>query len=344
MEKISFIIPIYNVKVEELDNCLKSIVNQNWQYYEIILVNDGDNNQALIDYCSRITNKNIKYLYQKNAGSAVARNNGLDNCTGKYIMFVDSDDILTPNLNKELEKIFKMNKDIDFAIFDYSIYDLSNEEIHTLKVKDNLYDSKVQILSNIMFYPNCFNDFMFGSIWAKIFNISFLKKNNIKFKPELRKAQDRMFMLEVINKSNNILYFPIYSYKYKSNNNSICHKLNYKMIDYYKKLYSNIIDYKEKNSLDDSIFKFVEYNIVNEILPLCIFHRDNNIKYIQKRREFLDLYNYFDLRHKTNQILYSDIPTLKGKIKLFLYRYKFIFLLYMFFVMKQNHKFKSIFK
>ena len=346
MNKISFIIPVYDVNIEDLNNCINSITSQKLLEYEILIINDGSKNKNIEKECKKISfnNSNIKYYYQNNSGSAVARNTGIENATGDYIMFVDADDMLVKGFINELYNIINKNSKNEIIVFDYSYWDLSNEEIQSLKTKENFTNKKEEILSNILYYPNKLNNFMFGSIWAKLFSKKFLNKNKISFEPELRKAQDRRFMMEVIYNSDKILYYPIYSYKYRTNNNSICHKLNYNMINYYKKLYDSLIKFKKDHELDDKIYKFLEYNIVNEILPLSIFHIENKKKYHEKKIEFNRLYEEYNLYYKTRKINFSEIPSIKGKFKLIFYRYKFIFLLYIFFIIKQRKIIKNAYK
>jgi len=101
--KVSIIVPIYNVE-KYLRKCLDSLVNQTFDDYEIICVNDGspDNSQAIVDeYKGRYSN--IVSIIQKNKGLGGARNTGIENAKGDYIMFVDSDDEL---VNNALEKLY----------------------------------------------------------------------------------------------------------------------------------------------------------------------------------------------------------------------------------------------
>lgn len=94
--QISVIIPVYNAE-PYLPECLDSVLKQTYQNFEIICVNDGsaDNSLAVLkEYAS--LDKRIKVLSQKNQGQSVARNKGLDEAKGKYILFLDSDDFLHP--------------------------------------------------------------------------------------------------------------------------------------------------------------------------------------------------------------------------------------------------------
>ena len=118
MEKISVIIPVYNVE-KFIEQSIKSVLNQTYKNLEIILVDDGstDSSGSICDEYSK-KDKRIKVIHQDNKGLSGARNSGLDIATGKYIMFLDSDDYFENNsceiLYSEIEK-----KQADYVIGNY---------------------------------------------------------------------------------------------------------------------------------------------------------------------------------------------------------------------------------
>lgn len=96
-ELISIVIPVYKVE-EYLDRCIDSILNQTYTKYELILVDDGspDRSGEICDqYADR--DQRITVIHQKNQGPSAARNNGIERAKGKYLMFVDADDYITPD-------------------------------------------------------------------------------------------------------------------------------------------------------------------------------------------------------------------------------------------------------
>ena len=94
---ISVVLPIYNVE-KYLNRCIKSIITQTYKNLEVILVDDGSP-----DHCPRICDEwakkdaRIKVIHKKNEGLGMARNTGIENATGEYICFVDSDDYIAPD-------------------------------------------------------------------------------------------------------------------------------------------------------------------------------------------------------------------------------------------------------
>lgn len=93
-KKLSVIIPVFNTDKELLIRCFESIEKQTYQYFEVLVIDDGSEkeySQFLESCCNQY---GYQYIWQKNAGVSVARNNGIDRCSGEYISFVDSDDYL----------------------------------------------------------------------------------------------------------------------------------------------------------------------------------------------------------------------------------------------------------
>ena len=109
---ISVIVPVYNVE-EYLEECLESIRKQTYQDIEVILVNDGstDGSQAICEYFCQ-TDKRFRLINQKNQGQSVARNRGVKESVGQYILFVDSDDVINTNVLEVLLPYMKTDVDI----------------------------------------------------------------------------------------------------------------------------------------------------------------------------------------------------------------------------------------
>lgn len=108
MVQISIIIPVYNV-AKYLPECLESILNQTFQDFEVICVNDGskDNSLEILEEYGKKDNR-IKIITKENGGAGSARNKGLEFAEGKYIQFLDGDDYFEPQM---LEKLYNLAKE-----------------------------------------------------------------------------------------------------------------------------------------------------------------------------------------------------------------------------------------
>ena len=118
-DTVSIIIPVYNVK-DYLDRCLRSAVGQTYKQIEIILVDDGSNDGSA-QMCDlwAIVDGRIKVIHKENEGLGHARNTGLENATGKYICFLDSDDYFREDTVENALKLIEKEK-ADVAVFGLS--------------------------------------------------------------------------------------------------------------------------------------------------------------------------------------------------------------------------------
>ena len=341
--EFSIIIPVYNVPVDNLRECISSIKAQSFSSYEILLVDDGSTDPDLKDYLKELSlDNNISVFRQQNAGSAKARNTGLKKAIGKNILFVDADDRLENDFYKKSKKQFKEEYDVLF--FNYSFWNEKEQKYYRLSEKYNLSLRKDEIYANIMFYPETFNNYFFGSIWGKCFSRSFLERNGIFFEPELRKAQDRRFMMDVINKASNMKYFNVDMYMYRKTDQSITHAINWKMEDYYLKLKDSFDSFCKNNQVSEYSKKFLNYGIFNELTQLTVFHIDNKMSRKQRNSIAKRMFDEFDLKESIKKIKYSDVRTKKGKIKLFLIKHNLFSTLNYFFNKKQANERRIMFE
>lgn len=214
MNKVSIILPVYNVE-KYIDNCLTSVCNQTYSNIEIIVVIDGSPDNS-IDIAKQwsIKDNRVKVIYQDNAGSGIARNNGLSIATGKYVMFVDPDDWIekemVENLISEVEK-----DDVDFLTTGCSndYYD-ENDRLYK-SITDNFTNELITNPDDIhKKYVRLLLDGAAGAPTKKIYKLEIIQKNKILF-PDLRRSQDIVFNYRYIDciKSMKIYNSNFYHYR-----------------------------------------------------------------------------------------------------------------------------------
>ena len=122
--KVSIIIPVFNME-KYLDVCINSVINQTYKNIEILLINDGSTDSSE-DICLKYASldKRIKYYYQENGGVSKARNFGILNFCGDYVMFLDSDDFLDLNTAQTLIQTTLIN---NFDVLEFKLYIESNK-------------------------------------------------------------------------------------------------------------------------------------------------------------------------------------------------------------------------
>ena len=136
MNKVSIIIPVYNVE-KEVKSCLESAINQTYENLEILVVNDGSTDDSK-EICLSLAkqDKRIIYFEKPNGGLSDARNFGLERASGDYIFFLDSDDTIEKDCIETLCSLIEENQS-DIAVGQFNIvYDTgkveSNEDGTTL--------------------------------------------------------------------------------------------------------------------------------------------------------------------------------------------------------------------
>lgn len=204
--KISVIIPVYNVE-KYIGQCLDSIVNQTYKNLEIIIVNDGSNDNSL-EIINRYSqnDRRIKIINLENKGVSFARNIGIKNSEGNYISFVDSDDYL--NLNT-YEKLVKNLDGEDLIIFNYGRFENSTREI--IKEKYVSDDEMQELPEEKRYLYSKINH----SCWNKLYKTEYLKRNKFKFLEIL--YEDAVWKVETMFLTSNIKLIDETFYYYRIN-------------------------------------------------------------------------------------------------------------------------------
>lgn len=196
---LSIIIPIYNSE-KYLPELIESIQAQEFSDYELIIIDDGSIDGSL-EICRnfKIKNNNIKIISQKNKGVSTARNKGLDEVSGEYVLFLDSDDYLTNSALKIIEKYLTEQKP-DMFLFNFHVLRSNNSYIHLL---DERYKD-IQFLTNRQAIESLFSGKGYqGFVWNKIYKYDIIKKN--QFNANVHYLEDFIFNIDIINIAQNIL-------------------------------------------------------------------------------------------------------------------------------------------
>ena len=203
MDKVSIIIPIYNVD-KYLNQCINSVINQTYKNLEILLIDDGSTDKSG-SICDAYAEKDsrIKVFHQVNAGAANAKNKGLDLATGDYIAFIDSDDIAEECWIDTMVTILN-NYSADMCECRFDKYYIDRYE----KLDENLKD--INVFSSEEYLNQYLDDWTCSLFWTKLFKRELTE--NIRFRKERRCIDDEFYTYKVISnakkivKINNILY------------------------------------------------------------------------------------------------------------------------------------------
>lgn len=276
MNKVSLIVPIYNTE-KYLNKCLDSILNSTYQNIEIIIVNDGTQDKSM-DIVKSYKDKRIKIYEKENGGLSSARNYGLDKATGKYVIFIDSDDYIDKFMIQVLvSQIEKTSSDMIECNFFYD-YETKN------KVKPDyryFYRDKKEFLAK-------------GRVLVcnKIFRKSVIDKYNLRFQEGIH-YEDIGFTHKFVLNSKKVDYVESAFYYYVQRSDSIIGNNNYKgKLDIIMAL-DDLIKYYKENKFYNKYKMELEYLCTRIILGsslkriLKIKNREKRLEYIDKTYEFL---------------------------------------------------------
>ena len=257
---ISVIVPVYNVE-QYLDKCLDSIINQTYTNLEILLIDDGspDNCPRKCDEWAEKDSR-IRVIHKENGGLSSARNTGLDNCTGKYVGFIDSDDWIDLNFFQTLyDNLEKEDADIS-VVGVWKVYE------DGMKSQTEKFSKKVFIgneaLHNFLYFKNN----LAGGVTDKIFKIELF--DGVRFPLGLI-AEDRYVHAVIYSRVKKLIFDPIPMYYYLTRENSICNaKLNEHTFDRVE-ITRMVCEYLENNGYPDK--KAICYCQRGTLLPLTSF-------------------------------------------------------------------------
>lgn len=306
MVDISIIVPIYNAS-KYLKKCLDSLVNQTKKELEFILVNDGstDDSESIIE---SYKDDRIKYFKRSNHGIGKTRNFGISKSTGKYIMFLDSDDYLKTDACEVLYKKIEKEK-LDLVVCDF------------YRVNSNVLEEKINDFKNTSLKdnPKLLLDINLAP-WNKIYRSDLIKQNEIKFIEDL-KYEDAPFVALALLKSKKIgkvnealVYYRVHDksettvrderifdiikivdiirgyFKNYDWSRDVVDTLTIKILVNYNIQQRNISDKKIRNKFIDETFNYFERNIPNYRQNSYFKERNMLKSFIEKNKGLSKLY------------------------------------------------------
>ncbi|MBR5874952.1 MAG: glycosyltransferase [Oscillospiraceae bacterium] len=197
-KKVSVVIPVFNVE-QYIEVCIQSLLNQTYNNLEIILVNDGSTDSSGL-LCDKFAQQDDRVLvvHKANGGVSSARNIGIDNSSGEYIMFVDPDDWVDTDMVECIVKDFE-NNDADAVFCGYwENYEESTgltPVIHS-PVKTGEVDGKAAIYQCLIDFGHGY----FTAVWNKCFKADFVKQSGVYFE-KYTIAEDELWLIKLLLQS-----------------------------------------------------------------------------------------------------------------------------------------------
>lgn len=235
----SIILPVYNVE-RYLQRCVRSVLEQSFQDYEIILVDDGSSDSSGL-LCDEIagTNPNIRVIHKENGGLASARNAGLEEAAGQYIWFVDSDDFIEP---QGLQVLYEASCKTAPDMVKFNYFRVTGEKSPVISnAPVGAYDGVG--VENILLKAAFFSAGRYVlSACTHIYKRELLKKSGIRFLSErLVGSEDYLFNLEIMAQAQGICVIGDILYNYEQRAGSLTQQYKKDLSQRYEKLYEMLL-------------------------------------------------------------------------------------------------------
>ena len=285
MIKYSFIVPVYNTE-KFLKKCLDSLVNQTYKDFEIIVVNDGstDKSSSIISKYQK-KYKNIIVIDKENEGLSMARNRGVQKSSGKYIIFVDSDDYVS---NKLLEEVDKKIDDSDILRFQ-----IATEDEEYTKINE-YHEEGFESMCGYDAFKYLSSYHFVEPAWCYVIRKNYYIENKFSFKKDVY-HEDFGLIPHVIYKARKVKSIDFIGYYYIQRNGSIMNNNDYKktvkkafdMLEQYKTMRLFAKNINRKNNLDDYFLSYISNSVIVKAREL---KKDEKKVYINELKKL----NVFD--------------------------------------------------
>lgn len=286
---ISIIVPVYRVE-EYLNKCIESIVNQTYNELEIILVDDGsdDNCPQICDEWAKKDSR-IKVIHKENGGLVSARQAGFRASTGDYVGFVDGDDWIEPDMYEYIANALrKTDADIAMSEFFFSYTDKEQKSEGCLsKEFYNREQLQSEVFPTMLFSGRYYRFGIYPNCWSKVIKRDLLEKNLLSVDTRIRLGEDIAFIYPCIMESESICHIDKALYHYRINSESMTQKYDSLLSDIYFLPYKVLEDKCKETGLDFSeqlayyLLYLVNFVIRNEASI-------NNTKSKKEKNEVLD--------------------------------------------------------
>lgn len=277
---ISCIIPAYNAE-KFIGNCIESVLQQTYTNFEVVIVDDGSQDQtgkicdsyALADF-------RIRVIHKKNAGVSAARNTGITEAKGALICFLDADDWLCANIFEMCVKNYKPKN--------INVWGATSHLYNGIKVKEECIAgnfSREEIIANAIYKVNSdMYDFgtFFRAVWGKLFEKEILDQYKLRFPEDLYMGEDAVFLINYLVHVSGINLIASDGYNYnRTNEGSATSKYHSDLYGQNKLQYEKILSIIERERLQENEMIFA--SLVNFRWWMMTTLIDNGIKGIVKK-------------------------------------------------------------
>lgn len=324
--KISIIVPVYNVE-KYVKRCIDSILNQTYKNLEVILINDGSTDKSgyICDMYAGNDDR-IKVIHQINKGLSKARDRGIKESSGEYILFIDSDDWIECNALEILMNNVKY-EDIDILIYGYKVEFIQkdNKKIEIVTSEEKYYKTVLDYLDDFDIYRT---NGLFGYCWNKMYKADIIRKNKVFF-GEYLFPEDLYFNFKVLPYCKNIKIINKSFYHYMHQSEITLSKVKKDEIIVMNQIYDNTVEFLKKMNSYENNKEYVSTKYIENIMSYILnevfksSHRINNMKNLYNNIRVKDSIKYFNSDITFYRFMYPFVRfNLPIMTLLYIYLYK----------------------
>lgn len=295
---LSIVIPAFNVE-SIIQVSLNSLINQDLSNVEIIIIDDGSNDNTYNIALSLLKSnnvKNYKVIKKLNEGVSIARNIGIEKASGEYIYFLDSDDYVSNNFIEEFNKVISKKK--PDAIF--WGFNTENENKKIINYYFNKYQYKpVEVLGRELLYEILVNKIVSICTGSIVYKKSVIDKNNLRYFPNCINGEDQEFIYKALINIDKAVFINKILSNYVYRDGSVSNSFNIKKFDVVFAL-KRTIEYlftKSNYKLDKEIKQLENAIVTNYFITLQAninYLNENNLNqlYFEIEKAYPGLNNY----------------------------------------------------
>lgn len=325
---VSIIVPIYNAE-DSLHNCIESILDQTYQHFELILVNDGSTDQSkeICDHYA-LLDQRIKVIHQQNAGPSSARNRGMKNAVGNYIQFVDADDYIKPLMTETLVKA--MTNNVQLVICGYQSIRFAGLQQYIPTITGIF--QKTDFMQHIgLFYK----EILLPSPCNKLYHAALINHFSLHFPEQIKMGEDLLFNLAYLKVCPmiHVIDQPLYNYVIQDDR-SLSRDFNKEFFTNQYMLHHQVrLFLQQENCYFGKNKYFLNIIYANSVMNSLsnLFHRNSGFTAKEKKKHIRKIISDIDLEQEVN-----FESSLQARIVGQMIKKKSTYRIYLFFKMKMS--------
>ncbi len=308
---VTIVVPVYNVE-DYLSRCIQTLEWQEYDNIEIIFIDDGstDTSKKIIEQYMEKSKRKIQLISIPNSGVSVARNKGIQAANGKYICFVDADDMLDKYYIQYMVTALRKNENCKIVICQKrTISDECIDISDNIEKLDYTIEKHSTVLGMMLYHT------LTVGIWCSLVETNYLKENNLYFEEGFKYSEDLQLLWKMIVRSDKVILLNNKLYCYRKRRNSAMNRFNPNRKDGYilfQKLEEYIKKYNEEFYAEFKKFG-LSYWVWSTLWQAANLSPDyktfkKNISFIDARYHLKKMIKYPNFKVKISSMLYLITP------------------------------------